>query len=115
VVHYLPDSHLNSVIRCKWALTEDRPIIKAYEERGWAALADYRQVPIAHSLDLLDALHVRWVGLLRSVSWTQLQRVFIHPDTGEASLVETMGAYAWHGRHHLVHIERLIAREGWTA
>jgi hypothetical protein len=115
VVHHLPDSHLNSLIRCKWALTEDRPIIKAYDEREWAALADYRQVPIAHSLDLLDALHVRWVGLFRSVSWTQLQRVFIHPDSGAVSLVETVGAYAWHGRHHLAHIERLIAREGWTA
>lgn len=113
VVHHLPDSHLNSLIRFKWALTEDRPTIKAYDEKGWAALPDYRAVPIAHSLDLLETLHVRWVGLLHSLSWAQWQREFVHPESGPVSLAETVGAYAWHGRHHLAHIERLIEREGW--
>ena len=64
VVHHLPDSHMNSLIRFKWALTEDRPLIKAYDEKGWAVLPDSRE-PIAGSLDLLDALHGRWVSLLR--------------------------------------------------
>jgi len=114
VVHHVPDSHLNSLIRFKWALTEDRPVIKPYDEQSWAALPDYQTVPVAHSLDLLDALHRRWVGLLRSVSWVQLQREFVHPDTGAAAtLAVTVGAYAWHGRHHLAHIERLAVREGW--
>lgn len=113
VVHHVPESHLNSFIRFKWALTEDRPTIKAYDEKGWATLPDVRTVPVAHSLDLLDALHVRWVGLLRSLSWDQLQREFVHPDSGSVSLAETVGAYAWHGRHHLAHIDRLIDREGW--
>ena len=113
VVHHLPDSHLNSLIRFKWALTEDRPTIKAFDEKGWAALPDYRAVPIAHSLDLLETLHVRWVGLLRSLSRAQWQREFVHPESGPVSLAETVGAYAWHGRHHLAHIERLIEREGW--
>ena len=64
VVHHLPDSHMNSLVRFKWALTEDRPIIKAYDENGWAALPDCRG-PIASSLDLLAALHARWVDLLQ--------------------------------------------------
>ena len=115
VVHHVPDSHLNSLIRFKWALTEDRPTIKPYDERGWAALPDYRTVPIVDSLDLLDTLRRRWIGLLRSLSWEQLQREFVHPDTGSAAtLALTVGAYAWHGRHHLAHIDRLIAREGWA-
>ena len=113
VVHHVPESHLNSFIRFKWALTEDRPTIKAYDEKSWATLPDYAAVPIAHSLDLLETLHVRWVGLLRSLSWAQLQREFVHPESGPTSLAETVGAYAWHGRHHLAHIERLIEREGW--
>jgi hypothetical protein len=112
VVHHLPDSHMNSLIRFKWALTEDRPTIKAYDEKGWAMLPDSRE-PIAGSLDLLDALHVRWVGLLRRLSPTQLQREFVHPDSGPATLAVTIGSYAWHGRHHLAHIERLVDRKGW--
>ena len=113
VVHHLPDSHMNNLIRFKWALTEDRPLIKAYDEKGWAALPDCRD-PIVHSLDLLDALHRRWVGLLRSLRWPQLQREFVHPESGPVTLAVTVGAYAWHGRHHLAHIERLIERAGWN-
>ena len=112
VVHHLPDSHMNSLIRFKWALTEDRPVIKAYDEQVWAALPDYRG-PIFQSLILLNALHYRWASLLRRLSWRQLQREFVHPESGAATLAVTVGAYAWHGRHHLAHIERLIEREGW--
>ena len=112
VVHHLPDSHMNSLIRFKWALTEDRPTIKAYDEKGWAMLPDNRE-PIAGSLDLLDSLHRRWVALLRRLSTDQLQREFVHPESGPATLAITVGSYAWHGRHHLAHIERLIEREGW--
>lgn len=112
VVHHLPDSHMNSFIRFKWALTEERPTIKAYDENGCAALPDYRQ-PVAGSLDLLDALHRRWTILLRGLSWPQLQREFVHPESGPAALAAAVGAYAWHGRHHLAHVERLLERRGW--
>lgn len=112
VVHHLPDSHMNSFIRFKWALTEDRPTIKAYDEKGWAVLPD-SEAPIAGSLDLLDALHRRWVSLLQRLSRAQLQREFVHPESGPATLAITVGSYAWHGRHHLAHVERLIERGGW--
>ena len=112
VVHHLPDSHLNSFLRFKWALTEDRPLIKAYDEGRWAELPDSRE-PVHDSLDLLDALHRRWVSLLSGLTPEQLQREFVHPDSGPVTLAETVGAYAWHGRHHLAHIQGLVDREGW--
>ena len=55
VVHHLFDSHLNSYVRFKWTLTEDRPVIKAYDEKSWAELPDSRG-PIGPSLDALGAL-----------------------------------------------------------
>ena len=112
VVHHLPDSHLNSFLRFKWALTEDRPVIKAYDEGQWAELPDSRE-PVENSLDLLDALHRRWVSLLSGLTRERLQREFVHPDSGPVTLAETVGEYAWHGRHHLAHILGLIDREGW--
>ncbi len=113
VVHHLPDSHMNSLIRFKWALSEDRPVIKAYDERAWAELPDSRG-SVDPSLDLLEALHRRWAALLRSLTWAQLQREFVHPESGTVVLAASVGDYAWHGRHHLAHIERLLAREGWS-
>ena len=114
VIHHLPDSHMNSFIRFKWALTEDRPEIKAYFEDRWAELPDYAATPVTASLDLLEALHRRWVALLRSLTRQDLDRTFIHPESGPANLAETIGSYAWHGRHHLAHIREAIRREGWT-
>src|SRR5208282_6109504 len=68
VVHHLPDSHLNSFVRFKLALTEDEPTIKPYQENRWAELTDARTAPIEVSLVLLESLHRRWILLLRSLS-----------------------------------------------
>jgi len=114
VVHHVGDSHLNSLVRFKWALTEDEPIIKAYYEDRWAELADYRDVPLETSLMFLETLHIRLVALLRSLDGEDLARRFVHPELGLVSLAKNIGLYAWHGRHHLAHITSLKEREGWV-
>ena len=114
VVHHIPDSHLNSYIRFKWTLTEEKPTIKAYDEQAWANLFDTRQAPILHSLDFLQALHTKWVYLLRGLKPEDLQKSFIHPETGaEVRLDQNIAAYAWHGEHHYMHIKRLLERNNW--
>ncbi len=113
VVHHLPDSHLNSYVRFKLALTEDEPTIKPYAEDRWAALADTQATPVEVSLTLLDALHARWLKLLRSLTPEEWKRTFRHPELGAMTLEKTLALYAWHGRHHVAHITSLREREGW--
>lgn len=115
VVHHLADSHLNSFVRFKLALTEDRPTIKPYDEAAWAELPDVAATPVAVSLDLLEALHARWVHLLGALDERQLAREFLHPESGTLRLDHTIGLYAWHGRHHLAHVTTLAEREGWAS
>jgi hypothetical protein len=115
VVHHLPDSHLNSYIRFRLALTEDEPTIKPYYENRWAELDDARHAPIDLSLALLEALHRRWVLLLRSLRPQDLARTFIHPELGVVDLEKNLSLYAWHGRHHVAHITSLRERMGWTS
>jgi hypothetical protein len=103
VVHHVPDSHMNAFIRFKLALTEDQPAIKPYDEARWAVLAD-AALPVEPSLDLLEALHLRWVGLLESMSERDYQRTFAHPESGVWRLDQCLAQYAWHGRHHVAHI-----------
>src|SRR6185436_14720888 len=100
VVHHVPDSHMNAFIRFKLALTEDQPIIKPYDEARWAMLAD-NALPVDASLDLLEALHLRWVHLLESLSDADFQRRFLHPESGPWRLDQYLSQYAWHGRHHI--------------
>ena len=109
----MPDSHLNSYVRFKLALTEDEPTIKTYAEDRWAELADTKSTPVEVSLTMLASLHDRWVRLLRSLTDEQWKRTFRHPELGPMTLEKTLALYAWHGRHHVAHITALRERNGW--
>lgn len=113
VVHHLPDSHMNSYVRFKLALTEDEPTIKPYAEDRWAELPDTKATPVEVSLTLLDSLHDRWVRLLRSLTPEDWKRTFRHPELGPMDLEKSLAIYAWHGRHHVAHITELRKRMSW--
>ena len=113
VVHHVPDSHLNSYVRFKLALTEEHPAIKPYDEARWAMLGDSRETPVEVSLALLEALHSRWVTLLRTLAPADFARTFQHPEWGAFSLDQNLALYAWHGRHHVAHVTALRERRGW--
>jgi uncharacterized damage-inducible protein DinB len=113
VVHHVPESHLNSYVRFKLAVTENEPTIKPYFEDRWAELDDARQAPIELSLDLLEALHRRWLWFLRSLKPEHYQRTFNHPEMGIVSVDKNIALYAWHGQHHVAHITSLRERMGW--
>lgn len=100
---------MNSYIRFKLALTEEEQTIKPYNEVEWAKLPD-SEMPIKVSCKMIESLHVRWVYLLTSLTAGQLQRTFKHPDTGLVTLEHTVGLYAWHGKHHLAHIQNALAK-----
>lgn len=109
VVHHLPDSHMNNYIRFRLSLTEDNPTVKPYLESSWAELQDAKFGNIDISIILLEAIHIRWVMLLRSLDNDQLSRSFVNPESGnKIKLDENIGFYAWHGKHHLTHIKNCI-------
>lgn len=113
VVHHVADSHMNAYVRVKLALTEDSPTISAYDQGGWATLADVT-LPAEVSLTLLDSLHTRWVAVLESLDEAQWAREYIHPEYGRASSIAQVAAlYAWHGQHHTGHILNLRQSRGW--
>ncbi|HKR62653.1 MAG TPA: putative metal-dependent hydrolase [Thermoanaerobaculia bacterium] len=113
VVHHVPDSHLNAYIRLKLALTEDTPTIKPYDEAAWAQLADARDTPLEVSLALLESLHARWTGLMRSMRDDDFRRTLNHPEHGTMTLDWLVAMYAWHSRHHVGHITSLRERMQW--
>ena len=114
VVHHVADSHLNAYIRLKLALTEDNPIIKPYEEKAWADLADVRVVPVNVSITLLHTIHRRMVALMQHMQPQEWERTYHHPEhKRDIPLWEMAAMYAWHSRHHTEHIRQLRERNGW--
>ncbi len=111
-VHHVADSHINSLCRFKLALTEENPTIRPYFEDRWAELADSR-LPVNVSLKLLEAIHLRWISLLESMTDEDFKKTLIHPDSGEWTVEKFLALYAWHSRHHTAHITHLRERNGW--
>lgn len=114
VVHHLADSHLNAVVRTRLALTEEVPLVKPYDEAAWAGLLDARTAPVDLSLSLLEALHRRWVILLRGLDEAGFAREFQHPEIGLVNVDFLVQVYAWHGKHHVAHVRGLRERKGWS-
>jgi hypothetical protein len=110
VIHHLPDSHMNAYNRFKWTLTEDTPVIKAYNEKLWAETPETKLSPTI-SINFLNALHIKLVALLKRLKPEDLKKEFIHPDgMKRISLQRLVALYAWHGEHHLGHI-KIIAEK----
>jgi uncharacterized damage-inducible protein DinB len=113
VAHHVPDSHMQAYTRFKLALTEDAPTVKPYDEAAWALLEDARVVPVATSLALLDALHARWIAVLRAMRPDDFARAIVHPENGRQTLDQLLSVYSWHGAHHTAHVTGLRERNGW--
>jgi len=111
-VHHVADSHMNSFIRFRWAITEDSPTIKPYNEALWAEIPDAKE-PVEVSLTLIDSLHRRLVVMLNTFSPEQWTRTLMHPENGVMTLDKMLGLYAWHSQHHVAHITELRKRMGW--
>lgn len=114
VAHHIPDSHVNAYVRFKLALTEAEPALRPYEESEWAKLPDTAATPVEVSVALLDALHLRWVTLLRALGEKEFLRTARHPSWGVITVDFLLAQYAWHGRHHVAHITSLRERMGWN-
>jgi uncharacterized damage-inducible protein DinB len=113
VAHHVVDSHLNGYARFIWGLTEAEPVIKTYDEKELAQLADARTADPEVSLTLLEALHRRWVVRLNALQPEQFARSLRHPEWGLLRLDTMLGLYEWHGRHHTAHLTGLRQRMEW--
>ena len=108
-VHHLADSHMNSFIRLKLMLTEDRPTLKPYDQEAWAELSDGNNPAIETSLTLLQGLHRRWVMIFEQLPAADWGRAGLHPEIGEVTVEDLLQSYAAHGEGHIDQINRTLA------
>tara|TARA_R110002167_G_scaffold190051_2_gene392297 strand:- start:158 stop:712 length:555 start_codon:yes stop_codon:yes gene_type:complete len=114
VVHHLADSNMSCFSRIKYALTEESPVIKPFEEGVWAILLDAHHFPIEPSLKILEGVHARWAALLDSLDEKDWKRDFFHPQLSKnLKIEEAMAKYTWHCKHHLAHITHTKQKMGW--
>lgn len=114
LINHIADSHINSFIRFKLALTEENPTIKPYDEAKWAELQDSINIPVKPAMRMIKGTHQRWAVLLKSLTNKQLERTFNHPEQNKNyNLRHYLAFYVWHCNHHFAHIETLKKEKGW--
>jgi hypothetical protein len=112
VVHHVADSHMTAFHRVRRALTEDVPTVASYDEAALAMLPDVA-APTEWSLELIEALHARWVMMLQGLSEEQWKRTYVQDGRPPISVEQVTLVYAWHSRHHIAHVTHLRKTQGW--
>ena len=113
IVNHLADSHVNSYVRFKWALTEENPAIKTYDEGLWSELPDAKTGELESSLRMLEGVHGRWGRLLKAMSDADYAKTFVRPDGNVWTLAHALNIYAWHGLHHTGQILWMREQKRW--
>ncbi|NUM31842.1 MAG: putative metal-dependent hydrolase [Bacteroidetes bacterium] len=105
LVHHIGESHTNAYIRLKLALTEDNPIIKPYNETLWVNTNENNLLDAQVSIMLIEAIHLKFVCLAKSLDEIMLNRTFFNPQSNRTFRVsDLLCLYSWHGLHHSAHI-----------
>jgi len=114
VIHHMADNDMNAFLRFKRAITEKEPIVTSYGENLWSELGDYKNVSIEVSIQLLEAVHIRFVSVLRDLAPEEFNRKFRTQALGIITLEIALQRFIWHNNHHIAQISSLIERMKWT-
>jgi len=109
LVHHIADSQLNMYQRLKLALTDDNPIVPAFDEEKWVLLPD-NELPVESSIRMLEGINERVVALGKTLTEEQLERVFTHQTNGQIKVATKVAKLAWHEEHHLAHINLALSK-----
>jgi hypothetical protein len=104
IAHHIADANINAYARMKLIVTEEKPILKPYNQDQWAALADSINGPLDPTLDILKGLNERWSVFLRSIPETSWTREGIHLENGKVTLDDVLRMYSRHGETHVQQI-----------
>lgn len=113
VVHHLPDSHMNTYLNFRLALTANTPAARTADVNAWAQWEDCQRGDIEPSLQTFEGLQLRWANLMQTMSMADFRRTLEFTGRGERTLAAMLGIYAWHGKHHVAHIAALRSRMNW--
>ena len=100
VVHHLADSEMTGAIRLRRLLSEDAPVIAAYDEEAFARDLRYRDRPVEAALRAVEAARATSAELLDRLTEADLARAGTHTDSGPYSVADWLRIYAAHPYDH---------------
>ena len=105
IVHHLADSEMMSAIRIRRLLTEDKPVIHAYDEEAFARKLTSDR-PIEPSLEAMRWARETCAQLLERMTGKDWQRSGTHSASGPYTAENWLTIYAAHAHDHAAQIKR---------
>ena len=107
IVQHLADSEMNSAIRLRRLLAEDRPVIQSYDQEDYATRFKYNERDFAPALEAFRGARATTAQLLSQMSDEDWKREGWHPESGVYSTEQWLKIYAAHAHNHAAQIRRL--------
>jgi hypothetical protein len=107
IVQHLADSEMNSAVRIRKLLTEERPQIQGYDQESYAERLRYNERDIAPALDALRGARATSAQLLDSMTDADWSREGTHSESGRYTAEDWLRIYAAHAHNHAAQIRRL--------
>jgi hypothetical protein len=76
-----------------------------YEVSEFLTTPESNVLDVEDSLKVIEGIHAKWVSLLKTLSQDDFNKTYYHSARDKNIILhEHVGMYAWHTKHHLVHI-----------
>jgi hypothetical protein len=107
IVQHLADSEMNSAIRLRRLLAEERPVIHGYDQDYYATRLKYNERDIAPALESLRSSRATTTQLLTQMAEEDWKREGWHSESGLYTAEHWLKIYAAHAHNHAAQIRRL--------
>jgi hypothetical protein len=101
VVAHLADIEVGLGWRIRQVLSEDRPMLQAFDQDRWAETMAYGERDLATSLAAYGANRQLNLEIMRRAGDAGMQRIYRHPEFGERPLQVLVEHIADHDLNHL--------------
>lgn len=109
LVRHVADTEIVVGMRLRLIIAEDRPVLSPFDQEKWAANLGYEKTNAIASLAVFETLRVDMTAVLEALPAEAFDRVGVHPERGEKTLLEWVSIFGNHVYSHAEHIRRIRA------
>jgi hypothetical protein len=107
LMRHVADTEIVVGMRLRQIIAEDRPTLSPFDQNKWAASLGYEKANPFVSLALFQALRIDTTAVLESLSPEAFDRVSVHPERGEKTLLEWVRLFGSHVYSHADQIRKI--------
>jgi hypothetical protein len=110
VVAHLRASEAIVAPRLYQILVRDEPALAAFDERRWAEVAGYADLPPSLLLQGFATRRAELVAMLRRLAPTDWERAGMHEVAGRVTLLDIARSMAEHEAEHIAQLQAMLGR-----